>query len=196
MAMSDDPDEALARGLRALAASPPGGGLAARLVSRWTVVEGPVGPLYVAFSAAGISFTRIPQAVDGDEGFCEAFRHRFRGPVLPASAPPPGLAAALRTGSTRHLSYDLRQLTGFERDVLAATAGIPRGETRSYGWVAREIGRPAAVRAVGSALGRNPVPLLIPCHRVTRSNGDIGEYVFGSLIKGRLLAAERGEAAP
>jgi O-6-methylguanine DNA methyltransferase len=56
--------------------------------------------------------------------------------------------------------------------------------------VAREIGRPAAVRAVGSALGRNPVPLLIPCHRVVRSDGTISDYIFGSAAKRTLLRAE------
>jgi len=61
---------------------------------------------------------------------------------------------------------------------------------RPYGWVAREIGRPRAVRAVGSALGRNPVPVLIPCHRVVRSDGHLGNYGLGVPMKRTLLDAE------
>ena len=78
-----------------------------------------------------------------------------------------------------------------KRDVLGATSTIPRGQTRPYGWIAAEIGRPKAVRAVGTAVGRNPVPLLIPCHRVVRSDGSPGEYVFGPDAKQALLARER-----
>lgn len=192
--MNEFPDEALARQLRKLAAVPPGGSLTARLISQWTVTDGPLGPLYVAFGVAGISYARIPDSVGGSgEGFCESFRHRFNRPVLPAPEPPQNLVTALQSGQTSDLVYDLRYLTGFERDVLMATMEIPSGQTRSYSWVAQMIGRPKAVRAVGSALGRNPVPLLIPCHRVTRSNGDIGEYVFGTAVKAALLSAEHAD---
>jgi methylated-DNA-[protein]-cysteine S-methyltransferase len=75
--------------------------------------------------------------------------------------------------------------------VLAKTLEIPRGEVRPYAWIAREIGHPRAVRAAGSALGRNPVPILIPCHRVVRSDGDTGNYGFGPQLKVDLLHAER-----
>jgi O-6-methylguanine DNA methyltransferase len=61
---------------------------------------------------------------------------------------------------------------------------------RPYGWIAREIGRAGAVRAVGSALSKNPVPVLIPCHRVGRSDGTVGEYAFGEQMKRALLRAE------
>ena len=67
---------------------------------------------------------------------------------------------------------------------------IPHGEVRPYAWVAREIGQPGAVRAVGTALGRNPIPLLIPCHRVVRSDGAIGDYALGRQAKETMLAAE------
>jgi O-6-methylguanine DNA methyltransferase len=97
---------------------------------------------------------------------------------------------ALRTGDGRALTYDLRGLSEFEEAVLRKTLEIPRGEVRPYGWVAREIGRPGAVRATGTALGRNPVPLLIPCHRVIRSDGQPGNYGFGPAMKEDLLAAE------
>lgn len=86
---------------------------------------------------------------------------------------------------------DLSAAPPFQRDVLQAAQTIPFGEVRSYAWVARRIGRPRAVRAVGTALGRNPVPLIVPCHRVLRSDGGVGGYLFGSPVKDRLLALER-----
>ncbi len=75
--------------------------------------------------------------------------------------------------------------------MLSAAALIPRGQTRPYAWVAERAGRPKAVRAVGSALGRNPVPLLIPCHRVTRSDGSLGDYVFGADAQSGCCAPRR-----
>ncbi len=83
-------------------------------------------------------------------------------------------------------------MTPFQWQVLAATATIPLGETRSYKWVAKRIGRPRAVRAVGQALRRNPFPLIIPCHRVIRQDGSLGGYAGGSgNRKAELLAMER-----
>ncbi len=88
------------------------------------------------------------------------------------------------------------QLTDFEWAVLKATLSIPIGQTRSYKWVAEKIGRPQAVRAVGQALRKNPYPLIIPCHRVIRSNGDLGGYGGKQdPKKGRLLALEKEIAA-
>ncbi|NLE64669.1 MAG: MGMT family protein [Elusimicrobia bacterium] len=83
-------------------------------------------------------------------------------------------------------------MTAFQTKVLKATLEIPFGETRTYAWVARRIGRPKAVRAVGSALRRNPWPLIIPCHRVVRSDGDVGKYAGkDDGRKARLIALER-----
>lgn len=74
--------------------------------------------------------------------------------------------------------------------VLAKLLEIPRGQVRSYAWVAKEIGNPTAVRAVATAVARNPIPILIPCHRVVRSDGQIGEFIFGPMFKHRLLENE------
>jgi O-6-methylguanine DNA methyltransferase len=74
--------------------------------------------------------------------------------------------------------------------VLAKLLEIPRAQVRSYAWVAKEIGNPRAVRAVASAIGKNPIPILIPCHRVVRSDGQIGEFIFGPMFKHRLLENE------
>ncbi|MBE9479465.1 MAG: methylated-DNA--[protein]-cysteine S-methyltransferase [Chloroflexi bacterium] len=74
------------------------------------------------------------------------------------------------------LSYDLRSLTPFQRDVLTTVQEVPRGEYLTYGELARRIGRPGAARAVGRALGSNPIPILIPCHRVLAADGSLGGY--------------------
>lgn len=84
------------------------------------------------------------------------------------------------------------KLTSFEWEVLSATLKIPLGETRSYKWVARQISRPKAVRAVGQALRKNPFPLIIPCHRVVRSDGSLGGYAgHYSKRKEQLLNLEK-----
>ncbi|MFA1547046.1 methylated-DNA--[protein]-cysteine S-methyltransferase [Actinomadura chokoriensis] len=181
----------LARELAELAADAPPDLLdrfAARRVGvRGPLREGPLEELQVAFTDHGVAYVRAGM---GEREFAEAFRARFARPLLPAARPPAGLVPALRTGRPGGLALDLRGLSDFEAAVLAAAARIPRGQTRPYAWVARQAGRPRAVRAVGSALGRNPVPLLIPCHRVTRSDGALGDYVFGADAKERLLRAE------
>ncbi len=86
---------------------------------------------------------------------------------------------------------DLAAVPDFQRRVLEAAGQIPFGEARPYAWVAARIGHPRAVRAVGTALGRNPVPLILPCHRVWRSDGGLGGYIFGAGIKDRLTTLER-----
>jgi O-6-methylguanine DNA methyltransferase len=152
----------------------------------------PIGEVLVAFGGRGISALDI--AADPGE-FVSTTARRLGRPVLPATGIPESFTRridrAIATGSPGPLSIDLGGLTRFQRDVLAAAAGIPRGEVRSYGWVAREIRRPEAVRAVGSALARNPIPLVIPCHRVVRADGRIGRYSLGEPgDKQRLLEAE------
>jgi O-6-methylguanine DNA methyltransferase len=86
---------------------------------------------------------------------------------------------------------DLAGVGDFQRQVLEAARLIPFGEARPYAWIAARIGHPRAVRAVGTALGRNPVPLILPCHRVWRSDGGLGGYIFGAAVKDRLAALER-----
>jgi O-6-methylguanine DNA methyltransferase len=86
---------------------------------------------------------------------------------------------------------DLSTVPDFQRRVLAAASQIPFGEVRPYAWVAKRIGRPQAARAVGTALARNPVPLIVPCHRVWRSDSGVGGYLFGIDVKNGLLALER-----
>lgn len=156
----------------------------------WSV-EAPIGRVYVAHNAEGIAMVALAQ---NDEVFQQSFQARFHRPAYPVAEAPPRLArqvaGQLRGAGGQRLRYDLRGLTEFERAVLLKALEIPRGEVRPYAWIAREIGHPAAVRAVGSALGNNPVPLLIPCHRVVRSDGHIGNHALGSDTKRAILEEE------
>ncbi len=82
-------------------------------------------------------------------------------------------------------------MTEFEKKVLKAVVAIPLGELRSYKWVAEKIGRPRAWRAVANALRKNSYPIFIPCHRVVKSNKDIGGYALGKTLKQHLIKLEK-----
>lgn len=88
---------------------------------------------------------------------------------------------------------DLRYYTPFQQAVWQAAAAIPSGETRSYAWIAKRIRNPKASRAVGQALGANPVPIVIPCHRVISSTGTMGGFSGGTGMKKKLLELEKGK---
>lgn len=85
---------------------------------------------------------------------------------------------------------DLGAGTPFQQRVWRAIASIPRGETRSYAWLARKAGKPTACRAAANACGANPVPLLVPCHRVIASDGSLGGFSLGLALKRKLLRLE------
>lgn len=89
------------------------------------------------------------------------------------------------------IDYSIRGTSIFVQKVLSAIKDIPFGETRTYKWTAGQIGRPNAARAVGTALSKNPLPLIIPCHRVITSSGNLGGYIFGGKIKELLLQLEK-----
>jgi O-6-methylguanine DNA methyltransferase len=97
---------------------------------------------------------------------------------------------ALDGGPAEALTFDLRGLSSFQQSVLETCATIPSGALRPYGWIADELNKPGATRAVGTALAKNPIPLLIPCHRVVRADGSIGSYAFGPDMKRDLLISE------
>jgi O-6-methylguanine DNA methyltransferase len=147
------------------------------MADSYALFETVLGAVYVAWNRFGVSAaSRSKSASD----FEELFRRDVCRPLLPAP-PPADLASKIEDelSGKRRMRFDLRGLTEFERAVLRKTYEIPRGEVRPYGWVAREIRRPAAVRAVGTALANNPIPYFIPCHRVVRTDGEIGNYGGG-----------------
>jgi methylated-DNA-[protein]-cysteine S-methyltransferase len=89
---------------------------------------------------------------------------------------------------------DLSQVPEFDRAALEIASQIPYGEVRSYKWIAEQLGKPDAARAVGGAMAANPVPLIVPCHRVVKTDGGLGGYSFGLIQKEALLNLERGTA--
>lgn len=160
-------------------------------------IESPIGPVFVTYNVHGISAVRSAASA---AAFVENFHAVFGREVHPSAQPPEGMRHAVeaqlrgRRGTRRgnSLRYDLRDLSEFEQAVLMKALEIPFGEVRPYAWVAREIGHPGAVRAVGTALGHNPVPLLIPCHRVVRSDGTLGSYSLGGPFNKRALLSAEG----
>ncbi len=160
------------------------------LADQYTTVPGPLGVIHVGFTPVGVS-SIVPTAVEAE--FLDAHAQRVGRKAFRGEMPQPlerKLAKTLESGRLGKLPVDLRVLTDFQRQVLEVTATIPPGEVRPYGWVAREMGNEGAVRAVGTALARNPVPIAIPCHRVVKSDGAIGNYAFGAPMKHSLLEHE------
>ncbi len=163
------------------------------LADAYASIDSPIGPLFVAFNGLGVS--AVEQAPDGP-AFERTHAARSGRSAQRVAALPARLAGAIerRLGGDRRvrIPLDLRGRTDFERDVWTKALEIPRGEVRPYGWIAAEIGRPKAVRAVGTALGHNPVPLIVPCHRVVRSDGLIGQYSLGGPANKRAILAAEG----
>ncbi len=161
---------------------------------RWTEFESPFGPTFLAGTPKGV--LRLRWGVDDPEELAEGLTEDF--PLWGVKRAPDRLEDAVDqirayfTGDRRSfdLSTDLTGLTSFQQTVLEATAEIPFGRTVTYGELAERIDRPDASRAVGSALGQNPVPIVIPCHRVVRSDGGLGGYTAGTGYKEQLLELE------
>ena len=152
----------------------------------YVTLDTPLGAAFVAFNAEGVC--RVVPGGDA-AAFEAAFKERFGRPVRRGTSLPPTLRA-------RPVPVDWRGVSAFDRAVLAATQEIPYGQTRTYRQVAERIGRPSAMRAVGSALARNRVPLLVPCHRVVRSDGTVGDFAFGTPAKRALLESEGVHLTP
>lgn len=164
--------------------------LGAGLVEGFSLFDSPIGSVAVTFNTEGVSAVELAA---GD--FVETLTERLDRPVDEAS-PPSGWRAkierAIERGRPNDLPVDLRAVTEFQRQVLTITASIPYGEVRPYGWLASQVGNPGAVRAVGSTMARNPVPLIIPCHRVVRSDGHIGNYSLGGPDRKVVLLSHEG----
>jgi AraC family transcriptional regulator of adaptative response/methylated-DNA-[protein]-cysteine methyltransferase len=168
------------------------GGLGAAI--RWTTVASPVGRILVASTVRGLCFVEVGRS-DGE--LVAALRREFpRAQVAArASADLRPLAKAAKAAASAEpvphaLPVDIRG-TAFQWRVWQALTRIPKGETRSYGEVARAVGRPAATRAVASACAANPLAVVVPCHRVVRADGTAGGYRWGVGVKQALLDRER-----
>jgi O-6-methylguanine DNA methyltransferase len=163
------------------------------LADAYAPIDTAIGPIWVAFNGLGVSAVESAENGEAFESRVLATRGRraHRLAALPAR-----LARAIQrrlAGDRRvNIPLDLRGHSAFEKDVWMKALEIPRGEVRPYGWIAAEIGRPKAVRAVGTALGHNPVPLIVPCHRVVRSDGMLGQYSLGGPANKRALLASEG----
>jgi len=182
-----DPADAAAAARRFAAAAEPD--------IAYDVVDGPVGPLVVAITPRGLLQVSYEELRGGlDEilgGLAATVSPRIlerRDVVEPVRRELDEYFAGRRTRFDLPLDWTLT--TPFQRDVLRATAAIPFGETRSYGQIAAQIGRPGASRATGTALGRNPIPVIVPCHRILRGGGVLGSYTGGVERKRLLLDLE------
>lgn len=163
-------------------------------VIRWRGFESPFGKMRIAASREGL--VELTWRASDDDAFVGELEERFRrAPVVcdgyelePAEEQLNEYFDARRTRFD--LPVDLAGLTDFQRAVLTAASGLGFGEVATYQDIARRIGRPGASRAVGNALGRNPVAIIIPCHRVVRSDGSLGGYTGGLEYKEALLEIE------
>ena len=159
----------------------------------YCTVDSPLGPLLAAATPRGLVKLGYPN-VPADEQLARlAARISPRVIEAPARLDPVRRELDEYFAGTRRsfdVAIDWRLTAGFVRKVLRRTARIPFGETRSYGEVAASAGSPRAFRAAGSALGANPIPIVVPCHRVLRSGGGLGGYGGGLDLKRRLLEIE------
>jgi len=158
----------------------------------YTLFETELGWIGLVGSVAGLRRTVLPQP--SPEAVLDLLA---RG--LPEAVVDPSPFGDLPLRLRRYLAgeqvpfddeLDLAGATHFSRDVWQATRLIPYGETQSYSWIAQQIGRPRALRAVGQALGRNPLPIVVPCHRVLSKDGSLGGFSGGLEMKKRLLELE------
>jgi len=149
----------------------------AGLVDGYSMYESHLGEVMVTFNPRGV--TSVDLAEGDPEGRFEARFGRKVVPARPPSAWQQKIGRALEKGQPGSLPVDLEGMSEFRQRILRVAATIPRGQVRPYSWLAVEAGSPGAARAVGSTMAHNPVPLIVPCHRVVRSDGRIGQYSLG-----------------
>ncbi len=146
----------------------------------YDVLDTPLGTLYLSFNShglVGIAFERpagllLKKTIDASLAKKELTEYFEKG----------------RREFTCRTAF--MEGTDFEREVWNTLKEVPYGETRTYKWMAERVGKPQAFRAAGNALGKNPIPIIFPCHRIIESDGSIGGYSSGTEIKRRLLEIE------
>jgi O-6-methylguanine DNA methyltransferase len=169
----------------------------ARLLKRFAamnlaIFETRIGWIGVAFSERGLARLQLPRATRAQT--LAQLQRNFPQAIL-VDAAPIEIARELREyaeGKRRQftLPLDWSRVKPFQREVLRATDSIRFGETRTYAWIAQQIGKPRAARAVGRALATNPLPIVLPCHRVLGSDGGLHGYGGGLPLKHKLLELE------
>ena len=144
----------------------------------------------VAFSDRGLRMISLDAS---EEEFRDRYTARFGRDLIAGELPDElrqQVEAAIAGQGVAKPLVDLDDVTEFERNVLEILTSIPKGEVRTYAWVASQAGRPKAVRAVGNICARNIVPFVVPCHRVVPTTGGVGNYAFGTPVKRDLLQRE------
>ncbi|MFF8658724.1 methylated-DNA--[protein]-cysteine S-methyltransferase [Streptomyces huasconensis] len=164
----------------------------------WAVVDSDIGPLLLAATGTGLVTVAFHATDDVRDATVDRLGSRLgaepvRAPGSPLLAEPIRQLAAYFAGERRafELPLDWSLISGFNRQVLRELAsGVPFGTVVGYGDLARRVGQPGAAQAVGIAMGANPLPVVVPCHRVVESDGGIGGFGGGLETKRQLLALE------
>jgi len=185
-AESADDIEHLAEAVKALAVSPP---RSIRESLRTTDFFDQVEHVWVAFSDRLIRMISARSLDDLRERYAERFGRALEHAPIPEPLRRQ-VSAAIGGEGVEKPAVDFGPASVLEKSVLETMARIPRGEVRSYSWLAQQIGNPRAVRAVANVVARNAVPFVIPCHRVVPAEGGVGRYAYGSRMKRELLARE------
>ena len=166
----------------------------------FALFDTPVGTCAIAWGTRGIVGVSLPAG--GETVLRARMRHRF--PAAPEGEPPPHVQDALTRirallagarDDLMSIELDLKGIGDFHRNVYAAARAIPPGETLTYGELAKKLGDPGAARAVGQALGANPFPIIVPCHRILAASGKTGGFSApgGTTTKMRMLTIERAQ---
>jgi methylated-DNA-[protein]-cysteine S-methyltransferase len=170
--------------------------------SSYAFFDTPLGLCAIVWDARGITGTQLPEA--GRGAATRRLQRRF--PDAHNGPPPPAIAAAMARIAAAlgggkddfaDLALDWRTVSAFDRAVYQEARAIPAGETRTYGELAARLGDPGRAQAVGQALGRNPWPIVVPCHRITGADGRMGGFSApgGRATKLKLLEIEGALAA-
>lgn len=146
--------------------------------------------VWVAFTSRGL---RMIHRGGSESDFRASYAKKYERPLERTALPDrlrKQVLAAIEGNDVDQRQVDFGEMGELETAVLRILSKIPRGEVRTYAWVARQAGKPRAVRAVGSVCANNAVPFVVPCHRVVPSTGGVGEYAFGPKMKRELLRRE------
>jgi methylated-DNA-[protein]-cysteine S-methyltransferase len=157
----------------------------------YSKVSTKIGEFWAAWSPKGV--TMICPADKDSEQFENSYVHQFNSRPERKDIPD-DYRHAIQEAAAGHafgaVPLDISSLSKFRVKVLHQLQKIPRGQVRTYSWLAAKSGHPGAARAVGNTMARNPIPILIPCHRVVPSAGGVGQYGLGTALKRELLARE------